>query len=223
MLKKWMLTTSTLIAVAALGSAFALAQDAPAPKPKRAPESSGYHQFDVGGSFYKTFVNSTTGMGFTQSPSDGMGGLAEGRYLISPLVGFEMAVMFGTGGQAYTPLTTGCQLTCQNPQTIISGRQVEASLDYVPSIKIGNLRPFLVGGLGVFISVPDTTPLGNNTSIRGAYIYGGGLDYNITRRIGVRGQVRGTMYKAPNISSIYPADGQYTQTLTPMGGIFWRF
>ena len=90
-------------------------------------------------------------------------------------------------------------------------------------MKVGNLRPFLVGGLGVFISVPDSTPLGNNTSIRGAYVYGGGAEYDLTSHLGVRGQFRATMYKAPNISSIYPADGQFTQTLTPMGGVYYRF
>lgn len=223
MVKKWMLTTLTLIAVAALSSVAALAQDnATPPQPNRASAQS-YHQFDIGGSVYKTFVNSTTGMGLKQTPSDGLGGLIEARYLKNPLVGFELGIMFGTGGQDYKPVPGACGLTCNNPEVNITGKQVLTSIDWVPSIKVGNLRPFLVGGLGVFISAPDATPLGNNTSIRGAYIYGGGADFDITNHLGIRGQFRGTMYKAPNISSIYPANGQYTQTLTPMGGVYYRF
>lgn len=222
MLKKWMLTTIVLTAIAAFAGVAACAQDDAAAQPKRAGAPS-YHQIDFGGSFYKTFVSSTSGMGLKQTPSDGMGFLIEGRHIISPLLGYEMAVSYNTGGQAYAPITGACGLTCQNPSVSITGRQVSVSLDYVPSYKIGNLRPFLVGGLGVLISVPDTTPLGNNTSIRGAYVYGGGVDYEITSRIGVRGQFRGYMYKAPNVSSIYPADGQYTQILAPSGGIYYRF
>jgi opacity protein-like surface antigen len=222
MLKKWMLTTFLLTGMAALTGVAALAQDGAAPQPKRASAQS-YHQIDFGASFYKTFVSSSSGMGLKQTPSDGMGFLIEGRHLVSPLLGYEMAVSFNTGGQAYAPIAGSCGLTCQNPAVSITGRQVSVSIDYVPSYKFGNLRPFLVGGLGVFISVPDTTPLGNNTSIRGAYIYGGGADYDLTSRIGIRGQMRGYMYKAPNISSIYPANGQFTHTYAPSGGIYYRF
>jgi len=224
MLKKLTLTTYILLGMAALTGVAAMAQDtaAPEPQPRKAP-APGYHQFDFGGSFYKTFVSNSSGMGFKQTPSDGMGGLFELRHLVSPLVGYEMAVSFNTGGQSYAPITGACALTCNNLPVKIGGRQVEVSLDYIPSMKVGNLRPFLVAGLGVFISVPDSTPLGNNTSIRGAYIYGGGVEYDIGAHLGIRGQYRGTYYKAPNISSIYPANGQYTQTAMPSGGIYYRF
>jgi opacity protein-like surface antigen len=224
MLKKLTLTTYILIGMASLTGVAAFAQNdaAPKPQPKRA-SGPGYHQFDIGGSFYKTFVSSSSGMGMKQTPSDGMGGLFEGRYLVSPLVGVEMAISFHTGGQAYAPIPGACALTCNNPPTSITGGQLQTSLDYVPSMKIGNLRPFLVAGLGVLVSVPDATPLGNNTSIRGAYTYGGGVDYDLGAHLGIRGQYRGTFYKAPNISSIYPANGQFTQIMMPTGGIYYRF
>ena len=222
MVKKWMLTTLTLITAAAL-SGIGFAQDNAAPPQPRRASKAPYNQFDIGGSVYKTFVSSTTGMGIKQTPSDGLGGLIEARYLKSPLVGIELGIMFGTGGQDYKPVPGACGLTCNNPEVNITGRHVLTSIDWIPSMKVGNLRPFLVGGLGVFISVPDSTPLGNNTSIRGAYVYGGGAEYDLTSHLGVRGQFRATMYKAPNISSIYPADGQFTQTLTPMGGVYYRF
>jgi len=224
MLKKLTLTTFILIGMAALTGVAAFAQDsaAPQPQPKRSAGPS-YHQFDVGGSFYKALVSSTSGMGMKQTPSGGMGGLIEGRHLVSPWVGYELAIMFGTGGEAYAPIPGACGLTCNNPPVKIGGRQVEVALNYVPSIKVGNFRPFLVGGLGVFISVPDSTPLGNNTAMRGAYVYGGGVEYDFGAHLGFRGQYRGTVYKAPNVSSIYPANGKYTQTMMPMGGIYYRF
>lgn len=222
MLKKCMLTTLVLTGMAALAGVAVFAQDAPAPSPRRA-SSDDFRQFDIGASFYKTFVNNTSGMGLQQTPSDGLGGMIEGRHLISPLIGYEMAISVNSGGQAYAPIAGNCGYTCQNPPISIDGKQLELSFDYVPSYKFGNLRPFLVAGLGIFISVPDATLLGNNTSIRGAYVYGGGVDYDISRRFGIRAQYRGTFYKAPNISLVYPADGQYTQTAMPMGGVYYRF
>ena len=222
MLKKFMLTTIVLTGMTALTGVAAAGQDTPAPEPRHAP-APGYHQFDFGGSFYKTFVSNTSGMGFQQTPSDGMGGMFEARHLVSPLVGYELAIGFNGGGQAYAPIAGACGLTCQNPAVTITGKQVSISLDYVPSYRAGNFRAFAVGGLGILLSVPDATPLGNNTSIRGAYVYGGGAEYNLTEHMGIRGQVRGTMYKAPNISAIYPANGQYTQIITPMGGVYFRF
>ena len=222
MLKKYMLTTLVLTGMTALTGVAVLAQDAPAPAPRRA-SAPDYRQFDIGASFYKTFVQNTSGMGFTQTPSDGIGGMIEGRHLISPLVGYEMAISVNSGGQAYAPIAGNCGFTCQYQPIDLGGRQLELSFDYVPSYKFGNLRPFLVAGLGIFISVPDSTPLGNNTSIRGAYVYGGGVDYDLGPHFGIRGQYRGTLYKAPNITTNYPANGQYTQTAMPMGGVYYRF
>jgi opacity protein-like surface antigen len=221
MLKKFMLTAFIFIATTAV-TGVAVAQDTAAPQPQRASAPS-YHQFDVGGSFYKTFVSSSSGMGMQQTPSDGMGGLVEARHLISPLLGYEMALGFNSGDQAYAPIPGACKLTCGNPATSITSTQIEVSVNYVPSYQFGKVRTFLVGGLGVLISVPGATPYGNNTSIRGAYVYGGGAEYNIGEHFGIRGQYRGTIYKAPNISSIYPANGQYTQTAMPMGGVYYRF
>ena len=222
MLKKWMLTTCFLIGMAALTGVAAIAQENAAPQPKPASAPS-YRQIDFGGSFYKTFVSSTTGMGLKQTPSDGYGGMFELRQILHPLVGYELAVGFNTGGQDYKPVPGACGLTCQNPEVNIGGTQVSTSIAWIPSYKYGNLRPFGVAGLGVLISIPDATPLGNNTPIRSAYVYGGGAEYDVSPHFGIRGQIRGMFYKAPNVSSIYPANGQYTQTLMPMGGVYYRF
>lgn len=223
MLKKWMLTTFILTGMAALTGVAAIAQGNAAPQPKPASAPS-YSQFDVSGSFYKTFVSSTSGMGFNQTPTGGYGGLFEARHIVHPLVGYEVAIGFNTGGgQTYAPIPGACKLTCQNPTVIMDGQQLATTINWIPSYKYGNLRPFGVAGIGVLISIPGATPFGNNTSIRGAYVYGGGADYDISSHFGIRGQFRGMFYKAPNISSIYPANGQYTQTLMPMGGVYYRF
>lgn len=222
MLKKWMLTTFILTGMAALTGVAAYGQADTGKQPQRARAAS-YRQTDIGASFYKTFVSSTTGMGTVQTPSDGIGGMLEVRHIASPFLGYEMTFSLNPADQAYVPKTGACGLVCQNPNTKISAKAAEFALDYVASYKTGNLRPFLVGGLGFFVSIPGDTPYGNNTSVRPTYIYGGGLDWDLSQHLGVRVQYRGNLYKAPNISSIYPATGVYTQSGEPMGGLYYRF
>jgi len=224
MLKKLTLTTYILIGMAAFIGLAAFAQNNDAPQPQaNSASTSPYGRFDVGGSFYQTFVSSSDGMGLRQTPSGGLGGLFEGRYLVSRLIGVEMAVGFHGNDQAFAPIPGACKLTCQNPPVAITASQVESMINYVPSYQFEKLRVFGVGGIGVLITIPGATPLGNNTSIRGAYDYGGGADYDINNHWGIRGQYRGIYYKAPNISAIYPATGQYTHIAMPMGGVFYRF
>ncbi|MGC1464069.1 MAG: outer membrane beta-barrel protein [Terracidiphilus sp.] len=229
MRKKWMLTTFILIGMAALTGAAAYGQDdasasgksGAAAKARSARDSQS--QWDIGVSFYEALTSSSSGSGTQEKPSNGMGGLAEVRHIVNPLVGFELSVGFNLADEAYAPKAGACALTCQNPPVSLSGNATQVALDYIVSKKMGNLRPFAVGGLGAFIAVPGTTPLGNNTSFRGAYIVGGGVDFDISSRLGVRAQVRDILYKAPNTSVIYPATGVLTQSLEPMGGVYYRF
>ena len=226
---KWMLTTFILIGMAALSGAAAYGQDdapasaksAPAAKARTAKESDS--QWDVGASFYEALTSGTSGNGTKQTPSNGIGGMVEVRHIVKPLLGYEISVNVNTADQAYVPRAGACSFACQNPATAIPGNAAQVALDYVVSHKFGNLRPFAVAGVGVYIAIPGATPFGNNTSIRGAYIFGGGVDFDFSSHLGIRAQVRDSMYKAPNTSSIYPATGVFTQSIEPMGGVYYRF
>lgn len=222
---KWKLITLALLGTAALTGA-AVAQDrAPAAAQtetsRRAAGSRS--QTDVGVSGYFAMTKGSAGLGTKQTPSNAPGGMLELRHISSPLLGYELAFTYGPANQKYEPNPGACGLACRNDVTTIDGNAALVSIDYVISKKLGNLRPFAVGGLGVYLAVPGPTPFGNNTSIRGAYVYGGGADYSIGRHLGLRGQFRGNLFKAPNTSQIYPATGKFTQVLEPMGGVFYRF
>ncbi len=227
--KKWMLTTFILIGIAALSGAAAYGQgDASTSgqtgaKAKARSARGSESQWDIGGSVYEALTSGTSGNGTQQTPANGIGGMGELRHIVNSFVGYEMTVSYNPADQAYVPKAGACGFACQNPPTTINGNAAEVALDYVVSHKYGNLRPFAVGGLGVYIAVPGATPLGNNTSIRGAYVFGGGVDFDFSAHLGVRAQVRDNMYKAPNTSSIYPATGVFTQSLEPMGGVYYRF
>jgi hypothetical protein len=228
---KWMLTTFILMGMAALTGTAAYGQaDAPAggqpskAAPARAQVES-VAQTDVGLSGYFAMTNATSGNGTKQTPTNAPGGMLELRHIQNSFVGYEMAFSYNPADQSYAPNGASCGLVCGNPNppTKITGNAAEVSIDYVVSKKMGNLRPFAVGGLGFFIAVPGATPFGNNTSVRPTYVFGGGVDYGFGSHLGVRVQVRDNMYKAPNTSSIYPATGVFTYSLEPMGGVYYRF
>jgi hypothetical protein len=226
---KWLLTTLIFVGMAALTGAAAQDQ-AGAPASGQTPTaanqraSSGSRiQTDVALSGLYALNSGTSGLGTKQTAGNGVGGLFELRQIAKPLLGYEFAVFYNQAPQAYEPNPGACGLVCNTPAVSLGGRAVGTSLAYVVSHQFGNLRPFALAGVGVFIAVPDSTPLGNNTSIRGAYVYGGGVDWSTKGHLGVRLQCRANLYKAPNTSSIYPATGMFTQSIEPAGGIFWRF
>lgn len=190
-------------------------------------------QTDVALSGYGTFTSSTTGSGTKQTPSNSVGGLFEWRHIVNPLVGFEFEVTSNPANQSYIATNatlanncfptgpTGAPATCRPLK--VSGEATQFGGTWVISKKIGNLRPFALGGAGFVVTVPGQSPYSVNTVMRPDFIYGGGLDLSFTKHLGLRLQVRGNMSKAPNLSDLFNSTTKYTQIYEPMAGVFYRF
>jgi hypothetical protein len=191
-------------------------------------------QTDVALSGYRTMTSTSSGFGTYQTPHDSEGALIELRHIVSPLVGFEGALSFNPANQSYKPDPNNCGYVCGQPPLEVSGKTTEFTLDWVASIKSGNLRPFALGGIGFAFTIPGTNPTVNtpigvvpayavNTVVRPVFVYGGGLDYLFSKHWGMRLQVRGNMTKAPQLLNLYPSTTKYTQIYEPTGGVFYRF
>jgi hypothetical protein len=187
-------------------------------------------QTDVALSGYGTFTSSTTGNGTHQTPTNSEGGLFEWRHIVNPLVGYEFEMSFNPANQSYinptsTPPTcfpTGTTgTTCQPLE--VSGKAIQFGGVWVVSKKIGNVRPFALGGAGFVVTVPGSSPFSTTSVMRPDFIYGGGVDWSFMPHFGLRLQVRGNMSKAPNLSNIFNSTTKYTQIYEPMGGVFYRF
>lgn len=229
------------IAILALSGAAAHGQASSAPAPNNQAQPAGRasdSQTDIGGSFYYALNSSTTANGVMQTPTNAYGGMLEIRHIQSSLVGYELTYGFNSNNQTIAPVPApNCGLICNTPSQTLSSDNSLVGLDWVFSKKYGNLRPFATGGLGFQIFEPTapritvttgttttTVPgYGINDTVRMAYLYGAGVDYSITNHLGVRAQFRGELYKAPNLSVLFPAQGVYTTTNSPMGGVFYRF
>lgn len=179
-------------------------------------------QFDLAGSFYKTFSTSTTGKGTHQTQDASAGFLIEGRYIKSSLLGAEVSYSFNPANQAYSTDTSTCTFTCNAQPETVKASANTVTFDWVPSKKIGNLRPFGVAGIGFVLTVPPGNEYAVNTAVKPAYVFGGGADWGFSPRFGLRAQVRDNMYIAPNATFAFPMTGKYMQAVEPAIGIYFR-
>lgn len=189
-------------------------------------------QTDVGLSLFGTFSNTAESGFLSQTPSSQAGGMVELRHIVNPLIGFEGTYSFNRANQKYSPsvicfLLPAIPGGCAYPP--ISANAHEITADWVPSIKLANLRVFGVLGAGVLATVPEGTspfsqPPGQpSTSTRAVYVYGGGVDWPLLARFGLRAQFRGNIYKAPNLMSYYGTSDSFLHTAEPMIGAYFRF
>lgn len=214
-MKIWMQGALVLVAASALCGATAQAQT------------------DVALSGYRTITSSSSGSGTKQTPTDSEGGLFELRHIRNPLVGYEFEVSFNPANESFINPNatlsnncfptgpTGTPPTCQPLK--VSGKATQFGVNWIVSKKIGNVRPFALGGIGMMITVPGQSPYSVNSVVRPDFIYGGGLDWTFLPHFGLRLQVRGNMTKAPNLSDLFNSTTKYTQIYEPMAGVFYRF
>lgn len=214
--KYFMQSAILLVSLAALGATVASAQ---------ASAVKAISQTDIGLSVYGAFSGKTTGNGIEQSPSNAAGGILEVRRIKNPIVGFEGTYSFNGDNQVYSPLIN-CGLICtQNLQTLpaaVSAHAHEITGDWIASLKIANLRPFALAGGGLLFNQPSSGSANTNSSTKGVFVYGGGLDWGLLPHIGLRLQYRGNLYRAPDLSKVYSSSGAFVHTAEPMIGIYLR-
>ena len=211
--RNWAQVAILALGLMALGRITAGAQAVP---------DTGLSRTDVSLSVYGAFSGTTTGDGIVQSPSNAAGGLVEVRHIDNPLIGFEGAYSFNRANQKYDPGAT-CGVICGNlsPATV-SADAHEVTADYLASLKIANLRPFALAGIGLLFNEPSSGQANTTSSNKLVYVYGGGLDWGLLPHIGLRLQYRGNLYKAPDLTKVYGSSGVFTHTAEPMIGVYLR-
>lgn len=190
--------------------------------------------------------SSSTGNGTTQDAPNFGGGFLQVRYLASPLLGIEGSWSAVKASQSYDTITPVAipQFTCSTAPCALTPQPVEipsyaneVTADWIPSMRMGHLRPFAVLGAGLLINAPRngqvtvtlTSPQGPpvtnifslSATTEPVYVYGGGLDWAMLPHVGLRFQFRGNFYKAPDLSSVYASTDTYTHNAQPMIGIYF--
>jgi opacity protein-like surface antigen len=191
------------------------------------PAATAQHT-DIGLSLYGAFTGTTTSSGVTTSPSNAAGGLIEVRRLANPILGFEGTYAFNRANEKYSStVAITCPISTVNPcpplSQSITANAHEITADWVPHVQIANLRPFGILGVGVLLNVPDSGQSNTQTSTKGVYVYGAGLDWGLVPHLGLRLQYRGNLYSKPDLSKLYTSASGFTHTAEPMIGAYLRF
>lgn len=88
-----------------------------------------------------------------------------------------------------------------------------------------HVRPYVLGGGGAVVFDPTDKLFlnGAERQTRGAFVYGGGANFDVARSFGIRAEYRGLVYKAPdfNINSLNL--DKFTHLAQPSVGFYFRF
>lgn len=182
--------------------------------------TAAFAQTDVALSVYGAFNGTTNGNDTVQSPSNSAGGIIELRHISNPIVGYEATYSFNRANESYS--------SCGIVSPICSEQSVKANAheitgDWVASVKLVNLRPFALAGVGLLFNVPSSGQMSTSTSTKPVFIYGAGFDWGLVPHIGLRLQYRGNLYKAPNLTKLFTSTNAFTHTAEPMIGAYFRF
>ena len=89
------------------------------------------------------------------------------------------------------------------------------------------LQPYALAGGGALMFDPTgnaATSFGGATwQAKGAFVYGAGGDYALTRHISLRAEYRGYVYKAPDFNVASLNTDAWTHTAQPSAGVVFRF
>ena len=204
-----------------------------------------YAQTDIAGSIIGAFNETTIWNRITQSPSDSAGGLLEVRHITNSLVGFEATYSYYRANQVYfynTPVGLPCTQTAgcyTQPIAAVSANAHTIAGDWVLSRKIRNFRPFALAGGGLLLVIPSGGQSTTQNAAEFTFIFGAGLDWKLSKHLGLRLQDRIAIYKTPILAApgIYPNIGKnqvsissnwdypqvYTYSQQPALGIYYRF
>ncbi len=94
------------------------------------------------------------------------------------------------------------------------------------------IRPYGLAGIGGLFFRPTNnlsnafigvgTNSGNNQA-KAAFVYGGGVDFDLTRFVALRAEYRGLVYKIPDFQIPGLASDAFTHMAQPSVGLVWRF
>ena len=91
-------------------------------------------------------------------------------------------------------------------------------------VRVANVRPYALAGGGALIFNPvDNFVNGIDRQTRGAFVYGGGFNFDVTRNFGIRTEYRGLVYKAFDFTQPALNLDKVTHLAQPFAGFYFRF
>jgi outer membrane immunogenic protein len=163
---------------------------------------------------FGSFVKSTTDEGIRNSATNSGGVLASYRYFFDVHNGVEANYGYALNTQNF--LSESGALAVKNYSH-------EVSAAYVLRLPLKRITPFVSAGVGALVFDPKDFQ-GADSQTRPAFVYGGGADFNLSRRVFMRAEYRGFVYDSPtyNLTGLSGTD-RITHRAEPSIGFGYRF
>jgi len=166
------------------------------------------------------FTQDTNGQGTSRTTTNAGGFLVGYRYHISRWLAAEANYGFDRDTQRY--FSTGGLSRVQSDVHTATAAAV-ISLPF----RISRLNPYVLGGGGSLVFHPTGNAggfvSGADTQAKGTFMYGGGVNYTLTRHWSVRAEYRGYVYKDADFGVKTLNTDSWTHTAQPSAGIVFRF
>jgi outer membrane immunogenic protein len=140
-------------------------------------------------SFFGAFVKNTNQNGVHQTSSDSGGVLASYRFFFTNHHGVE-------ANYGYTRNTVSYDFGLGPRGT--QANQHEITGAYTLRFPMARITPFVQAGVGGLFFAPTNIPGGEQGRV--AFLYGGGADFNLSKRIFVRAAYRGLVFNSPTFN-----------------------
>jgi opacity protein-like surface antigen len=166
------------------------------------------------------FTNDTSGRGTTRTTTDTGGFQVSYRYHINRWLSAEGNYGFDRNTQKYI-FGVGDSRVQADVHAVTGDLVVNLPL------RLKRVSTYALAGGGGLIFDP-TGNLGGSvpgagTQGKGAFLYGAGADYALTRHFSVRAEYRGFVYKNPDFGLRALNTDSWTHTAQPSAGIVFRF
>jgi opacity protein-like surface antigen len=163
---------------------------------------------------FGSFVKSTTDNGIGNTATNSGGVLGSYRYFFNAHSGVEADYGYALNTENYS---------ASNGALGVKSYTHELSAAYVYRLQRPHFTPFLLAGAGALIFDPKDFA-GASTQGRAAFVYGGGADFNLSRRTFLRAEYRGFVYDSPTygLPGLAGAD-RVTHRAEPSIGFGFRY
>ena len=166
------------------------------------------------------FTQDSNGQGTSRTTTNTGGFLVGYRYHINRWLAAEADYGYDRDTQKY--FSTG---GLSRVQSDVHTATADAVINL--PFRISRLNPYVLGGGGSLVFHPTGNAggfvSGADTEAKGAFLYGGGVNYTLTKHWSVRAEYRGYVYKDADSGIRTLNTDSWTHTAQPSAGIAFRF
>ena len=167
------------------------------------------------------FTTGASGNGTSYSATEAGGFLAGYRYRLNRWLSAEAAYGMDRNTQEY--LLSSGDFRIQSNIHQITGSVVIS----LPAVARRRLHPYVLAGGGALVFDPTSNQVDigttSQTQAKGVFVYGGGVNYAILRRVSLRAEYRGLVYGTPDFGFGGLTTNSIAHTAQPSVGLAFRF